>query len=95
MSRVGEGSNKNDPRQVEADAFTEKIDMVRERNASVAAAKGFEGPARAGLFARIRRTLSGGQAAPAAADPEPSEAEVWERERQRRLEYEQDRSTDQ
>ena len=40
---------------------------------------------------RIRRLFSRGGAPPDSGEPELSQEQVWERERQRRLEYEQDR----
>ena len=40
---------------------------------------------------RIRRLFSRGGAPPDSGEPELSQEQVWERERQRRREYEQDR----
>ena len=48
-------------------------------------------PHRARLFDRIRRMFSRGAALAGSEEPEVSEEQVWERERQRRREYEQDR----
>jgi hypothetical protein len=44
---------------------------------------------------RIRRIFSRGAVPPDSGEPGPSQEQVWERERQRRREYEQDRSNSQ
>ena len=89
MSDLGEGSKFTDPRLVGVDRQEQVMDARRERVAEVAQARGFEAEAeRPGLVARLRRRLSG---AGEPAEAEPDETQVWERERQRREEYERDR----
>lgn len=92
MSEGRGDASWNDPRQVEADAFNQARDQVRDHNAELARDKGFEEPARGGLLDRVRRALTGGSAPPAPAEPEVPEAQVWERETERRAEYEQERA---
>lgn len=90
MPNVGEGSNWNDPRQVEADAELERLEKIEEHNARLAQARGFEVSGGNRLADRIRRML--GRSAPVApAEPQMSEQEIWARELERRKEFEQQR----
>jgi hypothetical protein len=81
-------------RQQEGEAAEKQqsIDEARDRRALLEHAKGdalVSSPRRVGD--RLRRMFSRGASPATSVEPDLSEEQIWERERQRRHEYEQDR----
>jgi hypothetical protein len=81
-------------RQQEGEAAEkqESIDQARERRALLDRARAdAPGSPGRGVVDRVRRMFSRGGAPPGPGEADLSEEQVWERERERRREYDQDR----
>lgn len=91
MSNLEDGPDLGDVGHVRAEEEREEQDKVMEQSARLAQASDTPHvPLARRIAERIRRAVSGG-ASPEPAEPKVSDEEVWDRELQRRQEYEQDR----
>lgn len=92
MSYLGPSQGPDDWRGQKTDAELRDIERAAAQRDVLSQAKrsGYV-PHRARLLDRIRRMFSRGAALAGSEEPDVSEEQVWERERQRRSEYEQDR----
>ncbi len=92
MSYLGPSQGPDDWRGQKTNAELRDIERAAEhRDVLSQARRSDDAPQRQRVSDRIRRLFSRGAAPAGSADLELSEEQVWEREAQRRREYEQER----